>query len=66
MIQISDVHPIGFDMVFVTEVIITTTKRRGKGTHSDPVRVITEVFTKDGIKIGERDPMWFDEKNQLS
>jgi hypothetical protein len=48
-------YPIETDKVFVSEVIITTTKRRGNGT-TDPIRIITEVFTKDGVKIAELDP----------
>jgi hypothetical protein len=49
-------YPIETDKVFVSEVIITTTKRRGKGIHSNPIRIITEVFTKEGVKIAELDP----------
>jgi len=45
------------DKVSLQKVIITTTKRRGDGKSNDnPVRVITEVFTKDGRKIAEYDP----------
>lgn len=45
------------DRVSVQEVIITTTKRRGDGkSNNDPIRIITEVFTKDGRKIAEYDP----------
>lgn len=47
---------IGPDLVYVQRVIITTTKRRGKGIASDPIRIITEVFTLDGKKIAEYDP----------
>lgn len=44
------------DKVFTQEVIITTMLRRGKGVEGDPVRIVTEVFTKDGKKIAEYDP----------
>lgn len=37
------------------EVIITTLSRRGDGSNS-PIRVITEVWDKDGSKIAENDP----------
>lgn len=50
------------DQVFVTEVIICTIKRRGTGVHGDPIRVIREVFTKDGKKIAEYDPQYQEEK----
>jgi hypothetical protein len=49
-------YPFDSDKVFQSKVIITTTKRRGNGTQSDPIRIITEVFTKDGVKIAEKDP----------
>ena len=38
------------------EVIISTLLRRGEGKPGDPIRVITQVFTKDGELIAERDP----------
>jgi len=45
------------DNVFIQEVIICTKKRRGNGSSSDnPIRIITEVFTKDGKLIAEYDP----------
>lgn len=43
------------DKVFTMEVIICTKERRGNG-EDDPIRVITEVFTKDGELIAEYDP----------
>lgn len=43
--------------VFCCEVIITSKSRRGKGVEHDPVRSITEVYTKEGQKIAEYDPM---------
>lgn len=43
------------DKTFSAHVIITTTKRRGNGK-DDPIRIITEVFTFNGLKIAEYDP----------
>lgn len=44
------------DGLCVTQVIISNTKRRGKGIEGDPIRVVTEVFTLDGKLIAEYDP----------
>ena len=49
----------GMDTVKQVEVIICTKKRRGTGGTSDPIRVITEVFTLDGELIAEYDPNTF-------
>jgi len=38
------------------EVVITTLLRRGDGIEGIPVRCITQVYTKDGVLIAERDP----------
>ena len=38
------------------ELIVSRITRRGKGTDHDPIRVITEVFEKNGTKIAEHDP----------
>lgn len=43
------------DEVFVKEVIICTKERRGNGK-DDPIRVILQVFTKEGELIAESDP----------
>lgn len=43
------------DTVCVMEVIVCTKKRRGNGK-DDPIRIITEVFTKEGELIAEHDP----------
>jgi len=45
------------DSVWVEEVIITTTERRGNGVEGDPIRIITKVFLKDGTLIAEHDPL---------
>jgi len=42
--------------VYCQEVIISTQLRRGKGVEGDPVRQVTQVFTKDGTLIAEHDP----------
>lgn len=47
---------IDHDLVFTMEVIICTKKRRGNGT-DDPIRVVTEVFSKDGELIAEYDEL---------
>jgi hypothetical protein len=48
---------IEMDKVFVTEVIISTQNRKGTGQDKlSPIRVLTEVFTKEGKKIAEHDP----------
>lgn len=45
------------DKVWLEEVIITTVKRRGKGNvPHDPIRIITQIFLKDGRLIAEYDP----------
>lgn len=44
------------DLVVCKEVIISTIRRRGDGTEENPIRVITEVFEKDGTFIAECDP----------
>ena len=48
------------DTVICKELIVTTLTRRGKGTENNPIRVITQVFEKDGTFVAEHDP--FDEK----
>jgi len=44
------------DTVECRELIIATIRRRGKGTDDSPVRIITEIYEKDGTKIAEHDP----------
>ena len=44
------------DTVICKEVIISTLKRRGTGIKHSPIRIITEVYEKDGTKIAEYDP----------
>ncbi len=52
------------DKVWAEEVIIATITRRGEGrTPNDPIRIITEVFLKDGTKIAEYDP-YFEKINK--
>jgi len=41
--------------VRLEEVIITNLLRRGKGTTEDPMRIVTQVWTKDGRLIAEND-----------
>jgi hypothetical protein len=41
--------------VSIQEVIITRILRRGNGK-TTPIRIITEVWTKEGDKIAELDP----------
>lgn len=43
------------DQVFTEEVIICTKKRRGNGK-DNPIRVVLEVFSKNGELIAENDP----------
>ena len=43
--------------VICKEVIITTLTKRGSGAIADPIRVITEIYEKDGTKIAENDPL---------
>lgn len=45
------------DTVICKEVVITTLKRRGSGIEHSPIRVITEVYEKDGTLIAEHDPI---------
>lgn len=44
------------DTVICEEVIICRKKRVGKGVEGDPIRIVTEVFTKKGEMIAEFDP----------
>lgn len=39
----------------IVELIRTTLTRRGDGMDTDPVRVITQYWTKDGILLFEFD-----------
>jgi hypothetical protein len=43
------------DKAFCEEVIITTKEKRGNG-RNEVMRVITEVYDKQGNKIAEHDP----------
>ena len=45
----------GLDKAILMECIVTAIERRGKGVEGDPIRVITQVFTKDGKLIAEWD-----------
>lgn len=44
------------DTAICKEVIISTIARRGNGT-TEPIRIITQVFEKDGSLIAEKDPI---------
>lgn len=44
------------DTAILREVIETQILRRGKGIENDPVRVVTQFWTKDGELLGENDP----------
>lgn len=44
------------DTVICKEVIVSTIARRGKGERHSPIRIITQVFEKDGTLIAENDP----------
>jgi hypothetical protein len=51
-----EIKEIMMDSVYCEEVIICANKRRGSGeSPDDPVRIIIEVYTKDGQLIAERD-----------
>jgi hypothetical protein len=41
--------------IWCEEVIINTTKTAGKGIENDPVRLVVQVFTKEGELIAEYD-----------
>lgn len=46
------------DRTWCEEVIISTVKRKGGGLEEcDPIRIITQVFKKDGTLIAEYDPI---------
>lgn len=47
------------DKVECKEVIVSTLLRRGLGETYDPVRIVTQVFEKDGTFIAEHDPKPF-------
>ena len=38
------------------EEVIITQEKRGKGTEDDPVRLVVQVYAKDGTLIAESDP----------
>jgi len=42
--------------IYCEECIISTKERRGLGTKLSPVRVVQQVFAKDGELLGELDP----------
>lgn len=42
--------------VICKEVIIANLTRRGNGIEYSPIRIITEVYEKDGTLIAEHDP----------
>lgn len=44
------------DKVECKELIVSTLKRRGTGIEHSPIRIITEIYEKDGTKIAEYDP----------
>lgn len=44
------------DTVICKEVIVCSIARRGNGTQLSPIRVVTQVFEKDGTLIAEKDP----------
>lgn len=44
------------DTVECKELIVTTLSRRGKGIKHDPVRVVMQVFEKNGTLVAEYDP----------
>lgn len=53
------------DKVWCEEVIISTVARRGEGkVPSDPIRIITQVFTKDGKFIAEYDSLQHYQSNK--
>ena len=45
-----------YDEVVCKEMIVSTIRRRGNGIEHSPIRIVTEVFEKDGTKIAEHDP----------
>ena len=42
--------------VYVAKLVVTRLTCRGKGVAEDPHRLITEVWTTEGVKIAESDP----------
>ena len=45
------------DTVICKELIVATLTRRGKGVEHSPIRIITQVFEKDGTLVAEHDPV---------
>lgn len=43
--------------VLCKEVIVANLTRRGDGTKYSPMRIVTQVFEKDGTLIAEKDPV---------
>lgn len=50
------VNDFDIDTVECKELIVSTLRRRGTGIEHSPIRIITEVYDKDGTKIAEYDP----------
>ena len=44
-------------MTKIIELIITY-DRRGKGIPSDPIRMVVQLFTKDGCLVAEETTKW--------
>jgi len=45
------------DTVICKELIVATLTRRGKGEKHSPIRIITQVFEKNGTLVAEHDPV---------
>ena len=45
------------DTAEVMQVIRTTLTRRGRGIEGDPVRIITQYWSLDGVLLAEVDPV---------
>lgn len=43
------------DTAVCKELIVTTIARRGTGTPHSPIRIVTQVFEKDGTLVAEKD-----------
>jgi len=45
------------------EVIITDLETRGKGIEGDPIRMVIQIWRKDGTLLAEKDE-WLDEQRR--
>ena len=51
-------------MAKIIELILVEERRKGKGVTEDPIRICSQLFTKEGALVAENDP-YTEEKELL-